>query len=268
MPAIDPRFALIQQRLRGINPDWYPPAKVIDQEFGDGMARGLDLALSELETTHNVARPVPIPPPPAPAGAANLPAGVPSKFSFLRAQPLPPLMVRVALELFGTREVGGGADNPVILGWADEVARGAPGTYNNWAADFYNDDSVPWCGLFMAVVAVRAAGGRPERLPPPQYLAALSWGHFGVEVPIDHAAVGDVMVLGRAGGGHVTLNVGTEVGERRFFGLGGNQSDNVTIAPFDIGRVRYVRRPLYNAMPPGARRVILSAGGISSVDEA
>lgn len=273
MTARHSSFPLFQRRLRRLNPAWYDPSKPIDDEFGEGMEFGFDAALDELERQRNLG-PLVVPSSPAspstpPAGApAGMPRGMDRKFGFLFQTPIPPLMVRVALAEFGTLETPGTADNPKIIGWADEVADVAPSAYNRWAADFYNDDSIPWCGLFMAMVAVRSFQGRPERLPPNKYLSAREWANFGVAVEKQHAAVGDVMVMSRSGGGHVTLNVGTEKGERRFFGLGANQSDAVNIMPFELSRVIAVRRPPYNALPPGARRVILSAGGASSTREA
>ena len=50
-----------------------------------------------------------------------------------------PRMLQEARKLFGTREVAGSANNPVILGRAKEVG----------LAKSYNDDAIPWCGLFM-----------------------------------------------------------------------------------------------------------------------
>lgn len=262
-------FRLIQLRLRRLDPTWYPAGKPIDDEWGPGMAFGVDAALDALEQQRGLPpfRADPAPTVVAPRVNGGGQKGLPSKFNFLFTTPLPPLMVRLGLETLGTLETPGTADNPVILGWADEVARGAPTAYNRWAADFYNEDSIPWCGLWMAAMAVRAAQGRAERMPPDKYLSALAWAKWGLPVEPQHAAVGDVMVLTRSGGGHVTMNVGMEKGEKRFFGLGANQSDAVTIAPFDMSRVAHVRRPAYNALPEGARRVILSAGGASSVDE-
>lgn len=193
---------------------------------------------------------------------------LPSRFAFLTRDPLPPLMVRTALDMIGTLEMKGPGNNPSIVRWADEVAFSSKSAYNDWAADWYNADSIPWCGLFVAVCAVRSAQGRPERMPPPKYLAALSWASWGVSVPIAEAAVGDIMVMTRSGGGHVTINVGTAKGGKTFFGLGGNQGDAVSIAEFDVSRVTAVRRPAYLALPPGARRVLLSSTGVLSQNEA
>ena len=270
-----PDFPLVQRRLRRLDPAFYPSSVLIDDEWGPRMSRGINALLDQAEGAKGLG-PIDLPPSAIALGdgetAAGAPVGMPrgldKKFGFLFQTPLPPLMVRLALAEFGTLERAGTADHPRILGWADEVARASPTPYNRWAADFYNDDSVPWCGLFMAVMAVRAAQGRPERMPPKNYLAALSWLQWGVEVPINEAAVGDIMVLGRKGGGHVCENVGTEKGGDRFFGLGGNQSDAVNVLPFPLERVRGVRRPPYRDLPAGARRVILAAGGASSTREA
>lgn len=260
MSARHPDFSEIQARLRRINPAFYPPGTALDDEYGPAMARGIDGALDELEASHGLT-PWRIVPPPKKAPQ------IPARYAFLLDEPAAPLMVRLALKELGLVEKPGSGSNPTIVGWADEVEAATSTPYTRWAADWYSDDSVPWCGLFMAVIAVRAAQGRAERMPPDKYLAALSWANWGISVPVAHAAVGDVMVLGRQGGGHVTLNVGTEEGGARFFGLGANQSDAVNILPFPIERVRAVRRPPYLSVPAGARRVYLKAGGASSVRE-
>ena len=194
-------------------------------------------------------------------------AKLPAKFSYLRQEPMPPLMVRVALDMYGTVETAGGADNPVILGWADEVQKLCKRKYDNWAADFYNKDSIPWCGLFMAIVAARASQARPERFPPDKYLSALAWANWGVTVPETDIIVGDVVVLVRSGGGHVTLAVGVSEDGKTFMGLGGNQADAVNIAEFPMQRVYAVRRPPYQNRPEGARRVVLSSSGVVSTNE-
>jgi uncharacterized protein (TIGR02594 family) len=192
---------------------------------------------------------------------------LPSRYAYLREHPLPPLMVRIALEMRGVVESAGAADNPIILGWADEVSLATGRPYDRWAADFYNHDSIPWCGLSLAVVAVRSAQGRVERLPPRNYLAALAWSAWGNPADKRDVRVGDVVVLTRQGGGHVFIAVGTSAGGSRIMGVGGNQTDRVNIAEFDSRRVYAVRRPPYLSMPPGARRVVLTPAGGVSTDE-
>ena len=194
-------------------------------------------------------------------------AKLPAKYAYLRKEPMPPLMVRVALEMLGTLEGPGKADNPIIEGWADEVAKLCKRPYDRWAADFYNTDSIPWCGLFCAVVAARSSQGRPERFPPSKYLAALAWADWGVVTEKDDIQVGDVVVLVRKGGGHVFIAVGVSADGKRVMGVGGNQANAVTLAEFETSRVYAVRRPPYTAKPAGARRVVLSASGAVSSNE-
>ena len=190
---------------------------------------------------------------------------LPKAYAYLREEPLPPTMVRVAVEMLGTKEGVGRVDNPVILGWADEIARATGRSYDRWAAEFINNDQIPWCGLFCAVVAARTAQGREERLPPRNYPRALSWSGWGVAVAVDDIAVGDIVVLTRDGGGHVFIAVGTSADGQWIAGLGGNQDDAVTIDAFPTSRVYAVRRPPYRARPAGARGVTLALNGASDV---
>ena len=89
-------------------------------------------------------------------------------------------MLQVSRKLYGTIEVAGAANNLVILGWAKEVG----------LANSYNDDAIPWCGLFMAVVAKRAGKPVMEGL-----LWARNWVAFGNAA--DEAQLGDVLVFRR-----------------------------------------------------------------------
>jgi uncharacterized protein (TIGR02594 family) len=194
-------------------------------------------------------------------------AEVPRQFQYLFEEPIPPLMVRVALDMYGTVEVAGSGNSTKIVAWADEVAKVCGRTYDNWAADFYNKDSIPWCGLFIGVVCARASQGRPGRFPPNKYLAALAWADWGMSVAPDDIQVGDVVVLTRHGGGHVTIAAGVSEDGKQFAGVGGNQADAVNIRLFDTERIYAVRRPPYNNKPAGARRVLISAAGEVSTNE-
>jgi uncharacterized protein (TIGR02594 family) len=177
-------------------------------------------------------------------------------------------MTRVALGMHGVYELAGAADNPMILAWADEVAKATTSAYDDWAADFYNDDAIPWCGLFQAVCAVRSSQGRPERMPPKSYLSALAWASWGkpVKKDIKNVRVGDTMVLVRQGGGHVCQALAV-TNKNTFFGLGGNQGDAVNIREFPFSRVYAIRRPPYIDMPEGARYVVMGSTGVMSGTE-
>lgn len=161
-----------------------------------------------------------------------------------------PRMLEEARKLYGTFEVAGPASNPVIMGWAKETG----------LARTFTADSIPWCGLFMAVVAKRA--GKAVVDGP---LWARSWTKFGKAA--DRAQLGDILVFRRAqGSGHVGLYVGEDYGA--FHVLGGNQSDGVTITRIARERCIAIRRPAYRKAPASAKPVQLAANGVLSINEA
>lgn len=175
---------------------------------------------------------------------------LPARYAWL-ARELGPRMIIEALKLHGTMEKPGSANNPTIVAWAREV--GAE------IADVYKADSIPWCGLFMAVVAKRAGKEIPKHP-----LWALSWSAFGAKSPA--AALGDVLVFVRNGGGHVGLYVGEDASA--FHVLGGNQSDRVCISRVARSRLYAARRPLYRVQPANVRPIRLESTGTLSLNEA
>lgn len=160
-----------------------------------------------------------------------------------------PKMVTEALAEYGTIEKPGAANNAKIIAWAKEVGLG----------NVYTADSIPWCGLFMAVVAERA--GKPLVSSP---LWALSWSKFGVQG--GQPRLGDVLTFRRDGGGHVALYIGED--GSCYHVLGGNQSDAVTITRIQKHRLYAVRRPQYNQMPATVQPYVLAATGAVSTNEA
>lgn len=123
----------------------------------------------------------------------------------------------------GLREVPGVTTAPTIGRWLRELRA--------WWAD----DETPWCGVAVAAW-MRAAGIEPAR----NWFRARAWLEWGA--PITEPAAGCVVVVGRAGGGHVGLVIGED--ERgRLMVLGGNQGDAVTVAPFERSRVLGYRWP-------------------------
>lgn len=190
---------------------------------------------------------------------------LPAKYAFLAKEP-GPLLLKEALNLYGVVEAPGPANNPKIVAWADEVAASNPTAYSKWAGQWYDKDSIAWCGLFMAVCAVRASQGRPERMPPEKYLGALEWAKWGVPVSKIGAMLGDVLTFTREGGGHVGIYVGEDADA--FHVLGGNQSDAVTITRIMKARLHAVRRPVYNQQPANVRKIMMSATGPVSRNEA
>jgi uncharacterized protein (TIGR02594 family) len=175
---------------------------------------------------------------------------LPSRYGWLAREPGPKMIVE-ALKLFGAMESPGSANNPTIIAWAKEVG--------GEVADVYKADSIPWCGLFMAVVAKRAGKELPKHP-----LWALSWSAFGAKSPA--GALGDVLVFVRNGGGHVGLYVGEDCSA--FHVLGGNQSDRVCITRVAKARLYAARRPLYRVQPANVRPIHLEANGALSLNEA
>lgn len=166
-----------------------------------------------------------------------------------------PKMVQEALNLLGTAEKPGRGNNPSIISWADEVGADVK--------KMYLADDIPWCGLFMAVVAKRA-GKKIVKDP----LWALNWGTFGkfAEEPM----LGDVLVFVRKTregnkAGHVGLYVGEDASA--YHVLGGNQGDCVCIRGIAKSRLYTSRRPLYKLQPTNVRRILLESVGSFSTDE-
>lgn len=174
---------------------------------------------------------------------------LPSQYAWLtKLSPLPRI-IEEALKLYGTTEVSGARNNPQIIAWANEVGLEA----------VYTADSIPWCGLFMAVVAHRAGKELPS-----SPLWALSWAKFGEEA--GQPRLGDVLTFTRKGGGHVGLYVGEDHGA--YHVLGGNQGDQVKIVPIDKMRLYRARRPVYVNRPATVQPYVLARVGSLSVNEA
>lgn len=177
---------------------------------------------------------------------------LPNTYAWLnRLNPLP-RMVREALKLHLTREQPGPGNNPVIMAWVKELD-------NPTVRTVYTADSVPWCGLFMAIVAKRAA-----KTPVADPLWALNWRNFGK--PVGQPGLGDVLTFIRKGGGHVALYIGED--NACYHVLGGNQSDKVCFTRIEKERLKGARRPLYMNQPATVKPYILAASGAISTDEA
>lgn len=166
-----------------------------------------------------------------------------------------PKMLQEALKLMDIVEFSGEPDNPVILAWAGEVG--------GKVKSFYTKDSIPWCGLFMAVVAQRGA-----KTLPVDPLWALNWATFGTAAK--QPMLGDVLVFVRRTpdgrkAGHVALYVGED--DKCFHILGGNQADKVCIVRKEKTFLHAARRPNYNVQPANVRRVVLGASGEISSNE-
>ena len=145
-----------------------------------------------------------------------------------------PSIVVEAERYIGQREIPGLKSNPwVVALWynaASWLANGKPA----------DDSTVPWCGAFVRFV-VMLCGWKP----PAKWWSARSWLSWGV--PVDFPCVGAVAIYDRPGeGAHVTIIAGQR-SDGALMGIGGNQGDAVSLAPFPRSRVAIGYR-----LPPGS----------------
>lgn len=173
---------------------------------------------------------------------------LPAQYAWLAQEPGPRLLVEM-LKLYGVHETPGAGDNPTIMGWATEV--GVRSTYVH--------DSIPWCGLTVAVAAKRA-GKEVPKTP----LWALSWAEVGTKV--ERPMLGDIVTFKRDGGGHVAVYVGED--DAAYHVLGGNQSDQVNITRIAKARLYRAVRPKMTVPPTNIRVVKLASSGVLSRNEA
>lgn len=149
------------------------------------------------------------------AGVAVLPPAV-------RAEIKQPLWLQAGMPLIGLREGRGATDNPTIIEWAKEEG--------GEIAKEYTHDSIPWCALFQNHLLSKVG------LPGTETLWALDFaGHWpAIELPVP--AVGAFAPMLRNGGGHV-INVAGRAPNGNVMGLGGNQSDSVSLEEFAHSRL-------------------------------
>lgn len=154
-----------------------------------------------------------------------------------------------ARRFMGLKEIAGPASNPQIVEWGRR------------AAEWYVDDDIPWCGVF---VHAMLASALPDEPLPANPCYARGWAAFGRALP--EPAPGAVLVFARGPkAGHVGFYVGEDSG--RFRVLGGNQSNAVGEAWVAKSRLLATRWPNSVARPVHGR-VAVTAAGATSADEA
>lgn len=137
---------------------------------------------------------------------------------------LPP-WIRIALEEYGQAEQAGSGDNARIVEYHQAVDGAA------------TPDAVPWCSSFANWVIGRAGmKGTSSRM-------ARSWLSWRAST---EPRFGAVVVLRRGSdpsAGHVGFLVASNLARGLIYVLGGNQSDKVTISPFNVSDVLGYRWP-------------------------
>jgi len=181
---------------------------------------------------------------------------LPNRYKWLHDIDPLPRTIAEALKHFGVTEVDGSGNNATIMDWANELTIAGCDLSN------YSRDSVPWCGLFCAIVTYKRRGNIKEVVKTP--LWARSWVNYGK--PVQTAGLGDVLVFTRNGGGHVGFYVAED--KDCYHVLGGNQKNQVNIVPILKKRLLAARRPIYINTPATVKPYTVGAGGIISTNEA
>lgn len=152
-----------------------------------------------------------------------------------------PTWLTEARRFVGLKEVVGAAHEPEILQMWRDIKRGG-----------IKDDETPWCAAFVGAMLERS-GVRSSRFESAR--SYLEWGQ-----PLSEPEAGCIVVFERQGGGHVGFVVG-RTADGHLLVLGGNQSNRVSIAPFDRARVIAYRWPPDVPPPPAAPLMVLGDQG-------
>lgn len=144
--------------------------------------------------------------------------------------------IDAAKALLGEKEIPGPKSNPKILQWAKDIG--------GWAASYYRQDDIPWCGLFVGHV-MHVSGFKP----PADMLAAIAWSKWGKK--LDRPMYGSIVVFRwRTGRHHVGFIVGQD--KNSVHTLGGNQSNAVNVTKFPVSSCISFRWPPTDIKPEAA----------------
>lgn len=162
-----------------------------------------------------------------------------------------PKVITELVKVWGIKEIVGKTHNKTILNWAKYLD----------LEKSYTSDEIPWCGLLVAYI-VKQAGFEPVKNP----LWARSWLNFGTEVKKGDEKLGDILVFGRDGGGHVGFYIGED--DTCFHVGGGNQSNMVNGARILKKRLLGCRRCEWKiSEPKGVRKIKINNNGVISLNE-
>lgn len=149
-----------------------------------------------------------------------------SELDYLKPNPnAEPLWLQVARDELGEHEIAGSKDNPRIV------------EYHNYTSLDASDDETSWCSSFVNYCMARAGQKRTNSA------MAKSWLKWGV--PLAEPRLGCVVVMWRGSPSLSTGHVGFWLSEDKdtFKMLGGNQSDQVSIATQPKSRILAYRWP-------------------------
>lgn len=101
-----------------------------------------------------------------------------------------------------------------------------------------DDVQTSWCGIIMGLITTRLQLGLPIA-----HYRAKSWLQWGEAVTSGEVMKGDVIVMTRPGGHHVTVFAGwADATKKRFRARGGNQSNAYNETVYDATLIQAVRR--------------------------
>jgi len=131
-------------------------------------------------------------------------------------------VLKLAFEELGVKEISGSQHATRILQYADESGMA-----------YINDDETPWCSVFANWVCTKL------ELPKSGKPNARSWVNVGETT--EHPKPGDVVVFWRESReswkGHVGFYLGHSKDQSKIYCLGGNQGNEVSVAPYDAAKV-------------------------------
>ncbi len=167
--------------------------------------------------------------------------------------PLSMPWMSTAFSLMGTQEKPGRGSNEAIMGWAEDLELTS-----------YDDDDIPWCGLFVA----HCVGSQlPEEALPSNVLGARQWTKLGNQVA---PRFGATMVFWRGSPqgwkGHVGFYWAED--QDAYHILGGNQANSVSITRIEKKRLLTARWPNSALVAEVNTRIAAVDGQIISVNEA
>lgn len=163
-----------------------------------------------------------------------------------------------ARALTGIKEAPGSKDNPFIIEMAHEICARYPELKG--VVDWYNHDSIPWCGLFIGY-CFAINGIKPSSAP----LSALSWATWGAALKTP--TPGALLVYSRTGGGHVTFYESEDA--NYYYCRGGNQSDAVNVTRIAKTRaIKAIRWPAGVALPTAGRKLGATGNAVRAGSEA
>lgn len=181
---------------------------------------------------------------------------VPTQYQWLAKLRGTPNTIKLALAELGVKEVVGKGSNKTIIGWRDELNQAGAKVAG------FSDDDIPWCGLFAAIIAFRRLKNPGEVVKNP--LWARNWAKYGKHAGA--ALLGDILVFERGSGGHVGFYVAEDA--TAYHVIGGNQSNQVSIARVAKNRCIAVRRPSYATIPAAVKPYRVAPAGSLSTNEA